>query len=52
MERSYISRLERRLSQPTILALLKLAKGLGCDAAELCLNPPGHIRRILMRFLI
>lgn len=35
IERSYISRLERGLSQPTLLALLKLAKGLGCDAADL-----------------
>lgn len=35
IERSYISRLERGLSQPTLLVLLKLAKGLGCDAGEL-----------------
>lgn len=35
IERSYISRLERGLSQPTLLALLKLAKGLGCEAGEL-----------------
>ena len=35
IERSYISRLERGLSQPTLLALLKLAKGLGCEASEL-----------------
>jgi len=35
IERSYISRLERGLSQPTLLALLKLAKGLGCDSGEL-----------------
>ena len=35
IERSYISRLERGLSQPTILALLKLARGLRCEAADL-----------------
>lgn len=35
IERSYISRLERGLSQPTLLVLLKLAKGLGCETAEL-----------------
>lgn len=35
IERSYISRLERGLSQPTLLALLKLAKGLGCESGEL-----------------
>lgn len=38
IERSYISRLERGLSQPSLLALLKLAKGLGCESWEL-LNP-------------
>ena len=35
IERSYISRLERGVSQPTLLVLLKLAKGLGCDSGEL-----------------
>lgn len=35
IERSYISRLERGLSQPTLLALLKLAKGLGCESGDL-----------------
>jgi transcriptional regulator with XRE-family HTH domain len=35
IERSYISRLERGLSQPTLLVLLKLARGLGCEAGEL-----------------
>ncbi|WP_457447233.1 helix-turn-helix domain-containing protein [Roseateles sp. P5_E4] len=35
IERSYISRLERGLSQPTLLALLKLARGLGCEAGDL-----------------
>lgn len=35
IERSYISRLERGLSQPSLLALLKLAKGLGCESWEL-----------------
>lgn len=35
IERSYISRLERGLSQPTLLALLKLSRGLGCEVAEL-----------------
>lgn len=35
LERSYLSRLERGKNQPTLLALLKLAKGLGCDVAEL-----------------
>ncbi|MBL8279764.1 MAG: helix-turn-helix transcriptional regulator [Pelomonas sp.] len=35
IERSYISRLERGLSQPSLLALLKLAKGLGCELFEL-----------------
>jgi len=35
IERSYISRLERGLSQPTLLALLKLAKGLECESWEL-----------------
>jgi transcriptional regulator with XRE-family HTH domain len=35
IERSYISRLERGLSQPTLLAMLKLARGLGCEAGDL-----------------
>jgi len=35
LERSYLSRLERGKNQPTLLALLKLAKGLGCDLGEL-----------------
>ncbi len=35
LERSYLSRLERGKSQPTLLALLKLAKGLGCEVADL-----------------
>ncbi len=35
LERSYVGRLERGGSQPTLLALLKLAKGLNCEAAEL-----------------
>jgi transcriptional regulator with XRE-family HTH domain len=35
IERSYISRLERGLSQPSLLALLKLARGLGCESWEL-----------------
>ncbi len=35
IERSYISRLERGLSQPSLLALLKLAEGLGCEAGDL-----------------
>lgn len=35
IERSYISRLERGASQPTLLVLLKLANGLGCDLGEL-----------------
>ncbi|WP_409034165.1 helix-turn-helix domain-containing protein [Roseateles saccharophilus] len=35
IERSYLSRLERGVSQPTLLAMLKLAKGLGCETFEL-----------------
>lgn len=35
LERSYVGRLERGGSQPTLLALLKLAKGLECDVADL-----------------
>lgn len=35
LERSYVGRLERGGSQPTLLALLKLAKGLDCDVSEL-----------------
>lgn len=35
LERSYVGRLERGGSQPTLLALLKLAKGLGCEVADL-----------------
>lgn len=35
LERSYVGRIERGGSQPTLLALLKLAKGLGCDVSEL-----------------
>lgn len=35
LERSYVGRLERGQNQPTLLALLKLAKGLGCEVAEL-----------------
>lgn len=35
LERSYVGRLERGGSQPTLLALLKLAKGLDCNVADL-----------------
>lgn len=35
LERSYVGRLERGGSQPTLLALLKLAKGLDCGVCEL-----------------
>jgi len=35
LERSYVGRLERGGSQPTLLALLKLAKGLDCEISEL-----------------
>lgn len=35
LERSYVGRLERGGSQPTLLALLKLARGLDCDVADL-----------------
>jgi XRE family transcriptional regulator, regulator of sulfur utilization len=35
LERSYVGRLERGGSQPTLLALLKLAKGLDCGVSEL-----------------
>lgn len=45
LERSYISRLERGLSQPTLLALLKLAKGLGCDSGELVASAEKAFRR-------
>lgn len=45
IERSYISRLERGLSQPTLLALLKLAKGLGCETAELL----GPVEKVFKR---
>lgn len=45
IERSYISRLERGLSQPSLLALLKLAKGLGCESSELV----GPVEKIFKR---
>jgi transcriptional regulator with XRE-family HTH domain len=45
IERSYISRLERGLSQPTLLALLKLAKGLGCESSELL----GPVEKVFKR---
>jgi transcriptional regulator with XRE-family HTH domain len=35
LERSYVGRLERGGSQPTLLVLLKLAKGLNCEVSEL-----------------
>ena len=35
LERSYVGRLERGGSQPTLLVLLKLAKGLNCEVADL-----------------
>ena len=35
LERSYVGRLERGGSQPTLFALLKLARGLDCDVLEL-----------------
>lgn len=35
LERSYVGRLERGGSQPTLLALLKLAKGLDCEVTDL-----------------
>lgn len=45
IERSYISRLERGLSQPTLLALLKLAKGLGCESGDLLASVEKTFRR-------
>ncbi|WP_082580210.1 helix-turn-helix transcriptional regulator [Pelomonas sp. Root1444] len=45
IERSYISRLERGLSQPSLLALLKLARGLGCESSELV----GPVEKIFKR---
>lgn len=45
IERSYISRLERGLSQPTLLALLKLAKGIGCESWELLGSAEKAFRR-------
>lgn len=45
IERSYISRLERGLSQPTLLALLKLSKGLGCESWELL----GPVEKVFKR---
>jgi len=45
IERSYISRLERGLSQPTLLALLKLAKGLKCESWELLVPVEKVFRR-------
>lgn len=35
MERSYLSRLERGLSLPTLLVLLKIASGLDCEFSDL-----------------
>lgn len=35
MERSYLSRLERGLSQPTLLVLFKIANGLDCESSDL-----------------
>lgn len=35
LERSYLGRIERGQSQPTLLVILKVAAALGCDGAEL-----------------
>lgn len=45
MERSYLSRLERGLSQPTLLVLLKVAKGLGCESSDLVAPVEKRFRR-------
>lgn len=45
IERSYISRLERGVSQPTLLVVLKLAKGLGCESGELLAPVEAAFRR-------
>lgn len=35
LERSYVGRLERGQSQPTLAVILKIARALGCDPGEL-----------------
>lgn len=35
LQRNYVSLMERGVNQPTITTLLKLAKPLGCTAAEI-----------------
>ncbi len=35
LERSYMGRLERGLSQPTLGVVLRISRALGCDAGEL-----------------
>jgi len=44
MERSYLGRIERGQSQPTLNAILKIALALGCDAADL-VSPTEQIWR-------
>lgn len=45
LERSYVGRLERGGSQPTLLALLKLAKGLNCEVSDLVAPAEKAFRR-------
>jgi transcriptional regulator with XRE-family HTH domain len=45
IERSYLGRLERGGSQPTLLALLKLAKGLDCSVSDLVAQVEKAYRR-------
>lgn len=35
IERSYMGRVERGKSQPTLTVILKISRALGCDAGEL-----------------
>jgi transcriptional regulator with XRE-family HTH domain len=43
IDRTYVSRLERGLENPTVLILDKLARALGMDVSDLLLRPaPGE----------
>lgn len=40
LDRSYVGRIERGEHNPTFIALVKLARAMGCDVAALTVNLP------------
>lgn len=46
IDRTYVSRVERELENPTIAVLERIAKALGVDVVEVVAEPPGGRSRV------